>query len=61
MMATNATLLKAAVDTGIAAFGKNGAGKANSQFRKLLKRLIGTGSDPEPAKKNMADQITKGR
>lgn len=58
-LATEASLMKAAIDTGIAAFGKN-VGKVNKSFRDLLKKLSG-GDDPDaPTKRNMADMVDKG-
>ena len=50
-LATEASLMKAAIDTGIAAFGKN-VSKVNQSFRGLLKKLSGS-DDPEPTKRNM--------
>lgn len=39
-IATQATLLKAAIDTAVAAFGKKGAArKAANEFRKLIEEL----------------------
>ena len=49
-LATEASLMKAAIDTGIAAFGKN-VSKVNQSFRGLLKKLSGS-DDPEPTKRN---------
>ncbi len=49
-LATEASLMKAAIDTGIAAFGKN-VGKVNQSFRDLLNRLNG-GGDPGSTRRN---------
>lgn len=59
MLVTEAALLKAAINTGIAAFGKDGGAKANREFKKLLTSLV-DGGTPEPAKKKKA-VVKKGR
>ena len=50
-LATEASLMKAAIDTGIAAFGKN-VSKVNRSFSDLLKKLSGA-DDPEPTRRNI--------
>lgn len=60
MLISEASLMKAAIDTGIAAFAKDGGSKANKQFRKLLTSLA-DGGTPEPAKKKTADKVKKDR
>jgi len=49
-LAAEATLTKVAIDTGIAAFGKN-LRQANRSFEDLVKRLNGN-DDPAPPKRN---------
>lgn len=49
ILASEATILQAAINTGIAAFGKDGGKKAGIAFRKLVNSLIGE-DDPDERK-----------
>lgn len=61
MLVSEATLIKAAIDTGIAAFGKESASrKVHAQFQKLLNLLSG-GATPENAKRPKANLVKKDR
>ena len=40
-LASEATILQAAISTGVSAFGKDGGRKAHAAFQKLIKTLIG--------------------
>ena len=40
-LASEATILQAAISTGVSAFGKDGGRKAHAAFQKLVKTLIG--------------------
>lgn len=46
-MASQGTILHSAINTAVAAFGKDGGRKAHAAFQRLLKTLIGN-DDPEP-------------
>jgi hypothetical protein len=46
MIATEATVMQAAINTAVAAFGKDGGRGANKNFAKLIKTLSG---DETPA------------
>jgi hypothetical protein len=46
ILASEATILQAAISTGVAAFGKDGGKKAHASFQKLIKSLIGESDDP---------------
>ena len=49
ILASEATILQAAIGTGVAAFGKDGGKKAAGFFQKLVKSLLGeTEKDPPP-------------
>ena len=41
MLASEATLMHSAINTAVAAFGKDGGKKANTVFRKLVSKLFG--------------------
>ena len=41
ILASEATILQAAINTGISAFGKDGGKKASTHFQKLVKSLLG--------------------
>lgn len=58
MLASEAALMKFAIDTGIAAFGKKAA-EVNREFRKIIDKL--NGESPASAKKNMADLVREKR
>lgn len=47
MLASEATVMHAAINTAVAAFGKDGGSKAHAAFQKLIKNLIGS-DDPDP-------------
>lgn len=48
ILASEATILQAAINTGIAAFGKDGGRKAGNQFSKLVKSLLGNDALDDP-------------
>lgn len=58
-LATEASLMKAAIDTGIAAFGKN-VSKVNRSFHELLKKLSGSDDPEPPAKRKQTRRGSKG-
>ncbi len=60
MLATETSLLDAAVSTGIAQFGKE-AGKARRLFADLIKRLSGDGGAPEPPPRRLAERLKQDR
>lgn len=47
-LASEATIFHSAINTAVAAFGKDGGKKANGLFQKLVKTLIGGKEDPAP-------------
>lgn len=60
LLATEGTVLQAAANTAVAAFGKDGGKQARKDFTKLMERLSGSG-DPEPDRVNLTEKLAKER
>lgn len=56
-IATEATILQAAISTAVAAFGKDGGKAASKQFSKMIKSLSG---DESPASRPMPRNVDRG-